>query len=206
MAKSKRASSAVPAKRQRDPVPELGPAMRVLPEKWRRAVDALFLVEGDRSKALRLAGYAGKSQSIHVMASRIFADDRVRRAIREECNRRIDSCEPELIAVTRKILHDGAEKAADRLRAAGMLWDRSNPVVHKHQIEVEHHLTDDERDIQHYRALKKLGAPQEAFLARFGPNGIARVEAFVVAEEAKRRQLEAPAAVIDADFERITDD
>lgn len=190
-----------PAKRRRkrDPVPELGPAMRVLPEKWQKAVDALFLVDGDRSKALRLAGYVGKPASINVMASRIYADDRVRRAIREECDRRIDTCEPELIAVTRTILHDVGEKANDRLRAAAMLWDRSNPVVHKHQIAVEHHLTDDERDIQHYHALKNLGAPHEAFLSRFGPNGIARVEAFIAAEEAKRRQIEAP--VIDVEYE-----
>jgi hypothetical protein len=189
---------------KRDPVPEFGPAMRVLPEKWRKAVEALFLTEGDRSKALRLAGYQAKPESINVMASRIFADIRVRRAIREECDRRIDTCEPELIAVTRNILHDAKEKASDRLRAAAMLWDRSNPVVHKHQVEVEHHLTDDERDVQNYLAMQKLGATREAFLGRFGPNGLPRVEAFIAAEEAKRRQLEAP--VIDAEFERIDDE
>src|SRR5207248_6992340 len=99
--------------------------MRCLPLKWQRAVDALFLVDGDRSKALRLAGYVGKPASINVMASRIFADDRVRRAIREECDRHIDASEPELISVIRNILHDNKEKATDRLRAAGMLWDRS---------------------------------------------------------------------------------
>jgi len=195
-----RAATTLPAKRRRrrDPIPELGPAMRVLPEKWQKAVDALFLVDGDRSKALRLAGYQGKSESINVMASRIFADDRVRRAIREECTRRIDASEPELISVTRKILHDANEKASDRLRAASMLWDRSNPVVHKHQVEVEHHLSDDERDVQHYHALQKLGAPHAAFLARFGPNGLARVEAFIAAEETKRHMIEAP--VIEAEY------
>jgi hypothetical protein len=202
MTKAKRGAAV--AKAKRDPVPQLGPAMRVLPEKWQKAVDCLFLTDGDRSKALRLAGYVGKPESINVMASRIFGDDRVRRAIREEVDRRINTCEPELIAVTRNVMHDISEKASDRLRAAAMLWDRANPVVHKHQIEVEHHLTDDERDIQHYLALKKLGAPQEAFLARFGPNGLARVEAFIVAEEIKRRQLEAP--VLDGEFERTGDE
>jgi phage terminase large subunit-like protein len=198
-AKGKR--KALPAKR--DPEPQLGPAMRVLPDKWRAAVDALFLTNGDRSQALRLAGYVAKPESINVMASRIFADDRVRRAIREECDRRIQTCEPELISVTRNILHNPGEKAADRLRAAGMLWDRSNPVVHKHQVEVEHHITDDERDVQHYLALKRLGAPRDAFIARFGPNGLGRVEAMIAAEEARRRQLESP--VIEADYQEITD-
>jgi hypothetical protein len=200
-AAAKRNSATRRAPAKRDPVPQLGPAMRVLPEKWQKAVDGLFLTDGDRSKALRLAGYAGKPESINVMASRIFGDDRVRRAIREECNRRIDACEPELMAVTRNIMHDISEKAGDRLRAAGMLWDRSNPVIHQHRIEVAHHLTDDERDIQHWRALKKLGATSEAFFARFGPNGVARVEALVFAEEARRREIEAP--VISAEYEAV---
>jgi len=180
----------LPSPRRQDPTPELGPAMRVLPPQWRRAVDALFDVDGDRSKALRLAGYQGKPESIHVMASRIFSEDRVRLAIKEECLRRIDASEPELISVVRRILHDSNEKAADRLRAASMLWDRANPVMTKHKIEVEHHLTEDERDVQHFHAMRKLGAPHDAFLARFGPNGIARVEALVAAEEATRKQIE----------------
>jgi hypothetical protein len=180
----------MPELRKHAPTPELGPAMRVLSPQWRRAVDALFDVDGDRSKALRLAGYQGKPESINVMASRIFADDRVRAAIKEECLRRIDASEPELIGVVRRILHDSNEKAADRLRAASMLWDRANPVMTKHKIEVEHHLTEDERDIQHWHAMRKLGAPHDAFLARFGPNGIARVEALVAAEDARRRQIE----------------
>jgi hypothetical protein len=189
---------------RRDPVPEPGPAMRVLPVKWQRAVESLFLTDGDQTKALRLAGYEGKPASMNVMASRIFADDRVRLAVREECNRRIETYEPELISVTRHIMHDMSEKAADRLRAVGMLWDRANPVMTRHRIEVEHHVTDAERDIQHWRALKKLGATSEAFLDRFGPNGVARVEALVLAEEARRREIETP--VIDAEYEVLTDE
>lgn len=182
--------SKLPATTTRDPSPELGPAMRVLPAKWRRAVDALFVTDGDRTKALRLAGYQGKPESMNVMASRIFADDRVRLAIKEECARRIDSSEPELIGVVTRILHDNNEKAADRLRAVAMMWDRANPVMTKHRIEVNHTMTDDERDIQHYRALKKLGATPDAFLARFGPNGLPRVETLVAAEDEKRREIE----------------
>src|SRR5262249_47811957 len=149
---------------------------RVLPPKWREAVLALFLTDGDRTKALKLAGYKGKPQSLNVMASRIFGDDRVRAAVKEECSRRIDITEPAVIAAVLRIMHNG-EKDTDRLRAAGMLWDRANPVMSKHRIEIEHHQTDDERDVQHWYALKKLGAPPDAFISRFGPNGLARVEA-----------------------------
>src|SRR6266446_9695037 len=143
----------------REPVPELGPAMRVLPKRWRVAVLALFDTKGDRTMALRLAGYKSKQESLHVIASRVFADSRVRLAIREECVARIDGAEPELIELVRNIMRDPEEKATDRLRAAAMLWDRSNPVVQKHKIDVTHHLSVDEIEIQHYRGLKRLGAP-----------------------------------------------
>jgi hypothetical protein len=140
------------------------------------------------------------------MASRIFGDDRVRQAIKEECAKRIDGCEPELLAIVRRIMHDGNEKAGDRLRAAAMVWDRANPVMTKHKIEVEHHMTDDERDIQHYRGLKAIGAPPEAFLARFGPNGLPRVEALILAEEAKRREIEGSNTIDDVEYEEISQD
>src|SRR5258708_5391517 len=172
----------------REPVAELGPAMRVLHPRWRRAVLALFDTKGDRTLALKLAGYkTPKPESLHVIASRVFADNRVRLAIREECVARIDGAEPELIAVVRGIMHDLNEKATDRLRAAFMLWDRSNPVVQKHRIDVTHHLSVEEIEIQHYRSLKRIGAPQQAFVDRFGPNGLARVEALIIAENNKQR-------------------
>jgi len=175
---------------KRDPVPELGPAMRVLPARWQSAVQNLFLVGGDQTKALRLAGYKGKPASLNVMASRVFADDRVRAAVKELCGRYIDICEPELLSIVQSIMRDSGEKASDRLRAASMIWDRANPVQTRHNIQVEHVMTDNERDIAHYRGLKAIGAPPEAFIARFGPNGLPRVEALILAEEAKQREIE----------------
>src|SRR5215470_20422670 len=131
----------------REPVPELGPVMRVLHPRWRKAVLALFDSNGDRTMALRLAGYkTPRPESLNEMASRIFADQRVRLAIREECVARIDGAEPELIELVRKIMHDANEKANDRLRAAAMLWDRSNPVVNKHKVEVTHTLSVEETE------------------------------------------------------------
>src|ERR1700704_1883568 len=121
-----KASRELPA-RLAEPMPELGPCMRVLPPKWGRAVDGLFFAAGDRTKALRIAGYQGKPESMNVMASRIFGDDRMRAAVREECMRRIDISEPELYETTMRIIRNGNEKAADRLRAVSMVWDRANP-------------------------------------------------------------------------------
>jgi hypothetical protein len=51
--------------------------------------------------------------------------------------------------------------------------------------------------------MKRIGAPPDAFIRRFGANGIARVEALVAAEEARRRQLEGP--IIDAQLEETSD-
>jgi hypothetical protein len=191
----------LPSRTFNEPDPELGPAMRAIHPRWQRAVAALFATNGNRADALRLAGYKGTRDSIKAMAWRIFNDDRVRLAIREEAVKFIDVAEPELISTTMSIMRNVGERASDRLAAIRMVWDRANPVVSKHKLEVEHHLTNDERDIQHYRALKKLGAPADAFIARFGPHGLPRVEALILAEEAKRREIEG--GVVDADYQVV---
>ena len=71
MAKAKQ-QAVVPAGDQ----PECGPAMWALNPRWRRAVECLFLTEGDRTAALKLAGYTGKHESLKVMACRIYIDER----------------------------------------------------------------------------------------------------------------------------------
>src|SRR5262249_25629054 len=100
-----------------EPQPELGPAMRALPLRWQKAVTALFVVKGNRSAALRAAGYKAKPNSLHVLASRIFADDRVRAAVRELAARMIEIAEPELLATTLDIMRDTATRPTDRLAA-----------------------------------------------------------------------------------------
>jgi hypothetical protein len=187
-----------------EPTPELGPAMRALPLKWQRAVTALFITGGNKAQALRHAGYKANGNGIYVTASRIFADDRVRAAVREVAAQQIDIAEPELLATTLAIMRDSNEPARDRLRAVAMVWDRANPVVSKHKLEVEHHLSSDERDIQHYHALQRLGAPQEAFAARFGHAGLARVQALILAEGSKQKQIEG--STIEAEYEDVDDE
>src|SRR5262249_23240743 len=90
----------------RDPQPEYGPAMRAISPKWRLAVEALFSTRGDMTKAIEIAGYRGTRESLRVMASRIFSDDRVRMAVKEMCNKRIDITEPELLMATMEIAHN----------------------------------------------------------------------------------------------------
>lgn len=181
-----------------EPVAEFGPAMRALHTRWQRAVLALFETRGNKTAALRIAGYkADNLNSIKATAWKVFADDRVRAAVREVAIRYIDLAEPELLPTVLDIMRDTKAKAADRLKAAAMVWDRANPMLTKHKIEVEHHLSVDETDMLHYRGLQKLGAPQSKFFERFG-NSLPRVEALVAADDAKHK-------VIEADYQEITD-
>jgi hypothetical protein len=181
--------------------------MRALRPSWQRAALALFTTRGDRTEALRIAGYKdGKEQGrsgkgINVLAWRMFGDDRMRAAVRELAARLIETSEPELLALTFEIMRDNALGPRDRLTAIRMVWDRANPVLTKHKIEVEHHLSSDQLDVEHYRALQKLGAPQSAFFARFGHNGLARVEAMIVADDAKNKVIETNYQEVEIDGE-----
>jgi hypothetical protein len=185
-----------------EPDPEFGPAMRALHPRWQRVAVALFATNGDRTAALRLCGYkADNGAALKAQASRLFADNRMRAAIRELAAAHIDIAEPEMLSATMSILRNVGEPGTTRLAAIRMIWDRANPVMTKHKIEIEHHVSNDERDMQHYRALKRIGAPQEAFISRFGPNGLARVEALILAEETKRREIEGP--TIETEYEAV---
>jgi hypothetical protein len=189
----------------REPQPEIGPAMRSLPERWRRAVEALFITKGDMTAAWRMAGSMAGPKGCKVIAGRVFHDPRVVAAVREEVARRIGVIEPKLLGILDEIMLSPKEKAADRLRAIGMVWERSRPAVMHHKIEVEAHLNDDQRDMAHYVAMKQFNMPAEAFVQRFGPNGLARVEAMVLAEEARQRAVEHPPPTIEADYAEVTD-
>jgi hypothetical protein len=176
---------------------EIGPAMRSLCARHREAVRLLFELKGNRVGVFKRLGYGNPKnpnyrRNVHAESSRFFSDKRVRAAIREEITARLDSGEVEILEGVRDIALNAEVKATDRLRALGMMWDRSRPVETKHHIEVEHSVTNDERDVQHFVAMRRIGAPEDAFIRRFGVNGIARVQALVAAEEARRRQLDGP--------------
>jgi hypothetical protein len=51
--------------------------------------------------------------------------------------------------------------------------------------------------------LQKLGAPEHAFIDRFGHSGLARVAAMATAEELKQKQIEG-SSVSDAEYQEIS--
>jgi hypothetical protein len=183
-----------------EPASEFGPAMRVLPVRWQRAVVGLFLNGGNMTAAYKAAGFASTtSKSVKSCAWRLFNDARVKAAVLEEAANHISSSAPEMLSVVAGIARSVKAKDADRLSAARIYLDRGLPLTTTHKIEVEHHLSVDQTDMEHYRALKKLGAPQSAFLDRFGANGLDRVVQLVAADDAKHK-------VIEANYEEVTPD
>jgi phage terminase small subunit len=182
---------------------EFGPCMRALKPQQQKAVLALFQTEGNRTKAMAIAGYSTNShKSLKSHASAFFRNERVRAAVREVAEHEIAIAEPELLALTWRIARDVGTAPRDRLRAIGMVWDRTNPVLHKHEVKVGVHLTAEEIDSQHYRALQKLNAPEQAFLDRFGINGLQRVKEVVAIEDARQRRKDA----IDGEFVEVTNE
>jgi hypothetical protein len=198
----------IPEIRSGELPPELGPAMRSLPTAWQRAALAIFETNGNRSDALRKAGFKFKTpHSCQAYASRLFLDPRMRAAVSELMAYMLESIEPELFGAVLQIMRDNKGDAKDKLRAAAMIWDRARPIKTMHQVHVEHHLTTDEIDMAHYRALKKLNAPHSTFLERFGTNGLPRVEAMVAVDDAKVRQVtDQSGSVIETQFEEVSDD
>jgi phage terminase small subunit len=183
------------------PPVEFGPCMRALKPQQQRAVLALFQTEGNRTQAMALAGYSTNShKALKSYASAFFRNERVRAAVREVAEHEIAIAEPELLALTWRIARDVGTAPRDRLRAIGMVWDRTNPVLHKHEVKVGVHLTAEEIDSQHFRALQKLNAPEQAFLDRFGINGLQRVREMVAIEDARQKREDA----IDGEFTEVT--
>jgi hypothetical protein len=77
-----------------------------------------------------------------------------------------------------------AKRHGDRM---GMLLDRVDPIVSRHDIEVTHRVIDpDTEALEELRALRQLGATREKLLELFGHNGLDRIETLDAADTARR--------------------
>src|SRR5947207_2434991 len=95
-----------------EPVAEFGPCMRSLHVRWQRAVLALFETRGNRTAALEIAGYKSDNRnSLKVMACNLFADARIKAAVREVAVTYIELAEPELLATVLEIMRDTGVRA-----------------------------------------------------------------------------------------------
>lgn len=162
--------------------------MQALPARWQRAVIGLFITGGNKTAALRLAGYkADNRASIRVTASKIFADARVKAAVLEECGNRLATDAPEMLSLVAGIARDNEARDADRLAAARIYLDRGLPLMTTHRVDVTHRTIDpDQEALEELRAARKLGATRETLIGLYGPNGLDRLEALEVLDDARR--------------------
>jgi hypothetical protein len=192
--------------RRKDDWPQLGEAMRALPNnKWRNFVEFYLLEKpgyGAQVNAARRAGF-GKARTTPLnmarTASRLMADARIQAALAEEARKIVRGGAPEaanaLLAMIRNPDH------RDHARAVSMVLARTDPEVARTDISVTHKVIDeDEEAREELRALRVLGTTREKLLELFGPNGLARIEAQEAADIARPASQ---AKVIDVDFVEV---
>jgi hypothetical protein len=167
---------------------EHGPAMMALIPRHRECVLELFRTKGNRSQALKNCGYCvgSSDHNLWAQASRFFGRADVKAAMREVCNAWVDSAEPGVIAAVEELLHSEKVKPGDKLKAAALLWDRSNPVTIRSEMSVEHRVDDRYADtLAHLRYLLSLRTPHEGLVSAFGFSGLGRYMKMI--EEQDRR-------------------
>jgi phage terminase small subunit len=106
---------------------EFGPAMAALNERQRRFVIAMIEHPGcTQGKAAELAGYSTSSDVYLRKTGHALAhDERILAAINEEAGKRMRSAAILAAGVLIDIAGDGDASNKDRMKAAGMLLDRT---------------------------------------------------------------------------------
>lgn len=105
---------------------EYGPAMSALNERQRAFVMAMIEFPGiTQAKAAKLAGYQNSPGGLKVHGHYCAHHPAVQAAMREEAEKRINSGSLLAASVLLKMLTDSKVEAKDRIKAAGMLLDRS---------------------------------------------------------------------------------
>jgi phage terminase small subunit len=105
---------------------EYGPAMQALNERQRAFVMALIEFPGIKhAAAARKAGYQNSPGGMRVHGHYLAHSPAVQDAIREEASKRLNASSLTAAGVLMSLLIDEKVEAKDRIRAAGMLLDRS---------------------------------------------------------------------------------
>jgi hypothetical protein len=105
---------------------EFGPAMSALNERQRAFVLAMVEVPGcSHAEAARRAGYSDHLEGAKVRGHYCAHNPAVQEAIREEAGRRLNASSLMAAGILMKMLTDEEIEPKDRIKAAGMLLDRS---------------------------------------------------------------------------------
>ena len=121
---------------------DFGPAMAALTEKRRGFVMAMIEFPGiSAAEAARRAGYSDKSEGAKVTGHYLSHSPAVQAAIREEAGKRLNASSLTAANVLMGLLVDEKVEPKDRIKAAGMLLDRSGFGAAQ-TINVNKHVTD----------------------------------------------------------------
>ncbi len=105
---------------------EHGPAMSALSERQRQFVLAMIEFPGiSQTKAAAKAGYRNSPGGMRVQGHYLAHHPGVQEAIREEAGKRLNASSLTAANVLMAFLTDKNVEAKDRIKAAGMLLDRS---------------------------------------------------------------------------------
>lgn len=105
---------------------EYGPAMSALNERQRAFVMSMIETPGcTNAEAARRAGYSDVSDGAKVRGFYLAHSPAVQAAIREEAGKRLNAASLMAAGVLMKLLGDDDVEPKDRIKAAGMLLDRS---------------------------------------------------------------------------------
>ena len=125
----------------REPIADLGPAMRVLTEKQRRYVLALFEAPrtyGSGVFAVKMAGYGkptSSRQSLAQLAYQLNTDPKIQAAIAEVSQQHLTVLGAPAVRALRRLLDNPAHR--DHGRALGIVMDRVAPSQSTHTVKVE---------------------------------------------------------------------
>jgi hypothetical protein len=178
---------------RRETFGELGPAMRALPsDRWRDF--AQYYVANPKTngaEAARKAGFGKPNSTPPVMtqiAYRILCDDRMIAAVAELTKKIVRAAAPEASQALLEIIRDPDHK--DRMRAIGLIMDRTDPVVTHQSIDVTHrHIDPVAEEIEELRALRQLGTTRDKLIELFGSNGLLRLERLEADDAAKNAKV-----------------
>ena len=100
-----------------------------------------YVICGNAAEACRRSGYSTPDtdkNGFSNMGWRLLQNDAVRRAVTEECRKWFHSAAAAAVAEVHRIVGDKTAKDADKLRAAAMVLDRTDPATSVQRVEVEH--------------------------------------------------------------------
>jgi phage terminase small subunit len=157
---------------------EFGPAMQALNDRQRAFVIALLEQPNITHKAAaQMAGYApGKGQQQAFQGYKLYHDERIQAAIKEEAERRLHSSTALAVSTVVGLMTSNDEKI--RLKAASMILNRTG--LHEtteHKVTTKNVSQTDEAMVERLKELaKQLGLPEAHLLKEAGVVDIAYTE------------------------------